>query len=175
MILSIPSFDLRFLKISHFFPEKSVGGETMSGEFLGTFQNSVNKQKWIIIPAAFKKKISAASKQTVIITVGAENNIVIYPMDNWKTLMDKLAHGSGKDIKFMHNLRTFASAEQKIESTGRIKLSSEHMEIAEITGKVILKGEGNFISVWNPTKYKEYRRKILEDHRKTFTSLDYQR
>ena len=54
-------------------------------------------------------------------------------------------------------------------------LQSSHMEIAEITGKVILKGEGNFISVWNPTKYKEYRRKILEDHRKSFTSLDYQR
>ncbi|RLC51977.1 MAG: protein MraZ [Candidatus Cloacimonadota bacterium] len=147
----------------------------MSGEFLGTFQNSVNKQKWIIIPAVFKKKFSTASKQTVIITVGAENNIVIYPIDNWKELMSKLKQGSEKDLKFMHNLRTFASSEQKIESTGRIKLSDEHLEIAGISGKVILKGEGNFISVWNPEKYKEFRQKMLEEHRKTFTALDYQR
>ena len=41
--------------------------------------------------------------------------------------------------------------------------------------KVIIKGEGNFISVWNPEKYLEFRKQELDEHKKTFNSLDYQK
>ncbi|HCX72928.1 MAG TPA: protein MraZ [Candidatus Cloacimonas sp.] len=146
----------------------------MSGEFLGTFTNSVNKSKWITIPAAFKKKFSLNAKQQVIITIGPENNIAIYPVDNWNHKISKLKQGGERDTQLLLNLRTFASAEQKLESTGRIKLSDELIEIAGIEKQVIIKGEGTFISVWSPERYKQYRRKKLEEHQKTFNSLDYQ-
>jgi len=147
----------------------------MSGEFLGTYTNSVNKQKWIIIPATFKKKFNPMAKQTVIITIGPEENIAIFPLDNWKEKIEGLKSGSEKDIKLMVALRTFAMSEQKVESSGRIKIGNELLEIARINEKVIIKGEGNFISVWNPEKYLEFRKQELDEHKKTFNSLDYQK
>ena len=146
----------------------------MSGEFLGTFTNSVNKSKWITIPAAFKKKFSPSAKQQVVITIGPENNVAIYPLDNWNNKISKLKDCDERSTKLLLNLRTFASSEQKLESTGRIKLSNELIEIAGIQKKVVIKGEGTFISVWCPERYKQYRRKKLEEHQKTFNSLDYQ-
>ena len=146
----------------------------MSGEFLGTFKNSVNKLKWITIPAAFKKKFNLQAKQTVIITLGPNDVIAIYPLDNWKEKIDKLKEGSDRDKQLLSNLRTFASSEQKMEQNGRIKIGTELLEIANIKDKVIIKGSGSYISVWSPENYEQFRQKRLEEHRKLFNSLDYQ-
>jgi len=146
----------------------------MTSEFLGTFNNSVNKQKWITIPAVFKKKFTHQSRQMVIVTIGSESNIAIYPLDSWNEKIASLQTGELKDKQLLLNLRTFANAEQKMESNGRIKIGEELLEIADINNKVVIKGEGSFISVWNPERYKEFRNKILEEHKKSFNSLDYQ-
>jgi division/cell wall cluster transcriptional repressor MraZ len=146
----------------------------MTNEFLGTFNNSVNKQKWITIPAAFKKKFSLESQEMVIVTIGSESNIAIYPLDSWNEKIASLQTGEVKDKQLLVNLRTFANAEQKLEKNGRIKIGSELLELAEINDKVVIKGEGSFISVWNPQRYMEFRNKVLEEHKKTFNSLDYQ-
>ena len=146
----------------------------MSGEFLGSFLNSVNKQKWISVPSNFKKKFSTAAKQTVVVSIGPEANIAIYPLDNWKEKIEKLKNGSDRDKKLLLNLRTFASSEQQMETNGRIKISDELLEIAKIDKKVVIKGEGNFFSAWNPELYKQFSRARMEDHMKLFNSLDYQ-
>lgn len=147
----------------------------MSGEFLGTFYNSINKGKWITIPAVFKRKFSPQAQQTVIITIGPRETIAIFPLDNWNDKIENLRTGSEKDIQLMVNLRSFASAEQKMESNGRIKLSDELIEIAGIDGKAVIKGEGNFISIWNPENYNKFRQQRLTEHREIFDSLDYQK
>jgi len=147
----------------------------MSGEFLGTYTNSVNKNKWVIIPASFKKKFSPEAKLTVIVTIGPEENIGIFPLDNWNEKIEKLKAGSDRDTDLLVDLRLFASSEQTIEKSGRIKISDELLEIAGITEKVIIKGEGNYISVWNPDKYLDFRNEKLKFHKKSFNTQDYQK
>ena len=165
-------FDPEVLNNSHFYSEGKEA--VMSGEFLGTFKNSVNKLKWITIPAAFKKKFNTQVKQTVVITLGPNGNIAIYPLDNWNEKIDKLKNGTDRDKQLLSNLRTFASSEQKIEQNGRIKIGTELLEIANIKDKVIIKGSGNYISVWSPQNYEQFRQKRLEEHKKLFNSMDYQ-
>ena len=145
----------------------------MSGEFLGAFENSVHKQR-IIIPAEFRRKISVAAKSTVIATIGPQQNIAIYPQDNWNALRDKLKK-SGEELReLLTDLRDFATPEQKLEGPGRIKLSDELLEHAGIVDKVILKGEGDFISVWSPQAYEAYKRERLEARKARYRSSDYQ-
>ena len=146
----------------------------MSGEFLGTFKNSVNKLKWITIPAVFKRKFDPKVNQTVVITLGPNTDIAIYPLDNWNEKIETLKKGDERDKHLLSNLRTFATAEQKIENNGRIKIGTELLEIANIKDKVVIKGSGNYISVWNPEIYEKFRQQRLEEHRQTFNSMDYQ-
>ena len=74
----------------------------------------------------------------------------------------------------MENLRSFADPAQRVETNGRIKLNDELLAIGGIEKKVVIKGEGKYIAVWKPERFYEYRRKQLEDHNKSFSSLDYQ-
>ncbi len=145
----------------------------MSGEFLGTFENAVHKQR-IIIPAEFRKKFSVASKQTVIATMGPYQNIVIYPLDNWAALRDRLKQGTPDQRDLLEYLRHFATPEEQLEGPGRIKLSDELLDEAGIQSKVVLKGEGDFISVWSPETYKAVKSKLLETRKARYTSVDYQ-
>jgi len=145
----------------------------MSGEFLGTFENAVHKQR-IIIPAEFRKKFSVASKQTVIATLGPYQNIVIYPLDNWAALRDRLKQGTQEQRDLLADLRDFATPEEKLEGPGRIKLSGELLELAGIETSVILKGEGDFISVWSPESYNAKKTNRLEARKARYTSVDYQ-
>ncbi|MCD4829986.1 MAG: protein MraZ [Candidatus Cloacimonetes bacterium] len=145
----------------------------MSGEFLGTFENAVNKQR-IIIPAELRKKFSAASKQTIIATIGPYDNIAIYPLDNWSALRERLRNGSEDDRELLSDLRDSATPEQKLESPYRIRLSDELLEIAGIDSKVILKGDGDYISVWSPEAYRRVRLQRLEARKSRYKSSDYQ-
>lgn len=145
----------------------------MSGEFLGISENSVHKQR-VIIPSGFKKKFSEAAKNTVVVTKGALNIIAIYPIDVWREMVMEAKGGSEKERLHRSQLIFFAQAEQVLEGPGRVKIQNMLLEEAGITDTVIIKGEGHYISLWNPEKYKEERKAKLELHQKTFTSEDYQ-
>ncbi|MBN2459998.1 MAG: protein MraZ [Candidatus Cloacimonetes bacterium] len=147
----------------------------MSGEFLGTYQIAVNKGKWITLPAALKKKFSPDTRQTVIITLGPKDTIAIFPLDVWHDKISRLKTGSEKDIKLLVHLRSFAGGEQKLEANGRVKISDELIKIMHIDDRVIIKGEGNFISIWKPELYEKSRAEMLQEHRQLFDSLDYQK
>ncbi len=145
----------------------------MSGEFLGTFENSVNKQR-VIIPAPFKSKFLPSAKQTVIITLGHHDSIAIFPLDSWQQYKEKLKNGTDKQRQLLNNLVEFASSEQTLEGPGRIRISEDLLEMAGIEDSVVIKGEGNFISLWSPKAFKDLRKKRLQSHREEYDSMDYQ-
>lgn len=145
----------------------------MSGDFLGTFENSVNKQR-IIVPAPFKAKFSLEAQQSVIVTIGPNQSIAIYPLDNWTQLKEKMNQGDDRSRRFLNNLIDFACPEQALEGPGRIRISDELLDIAEINESVIIKGEGSYITLWNPERFKEMRLRKLNSHQNEYDSMDYQ-
>ncbi len=145
----------------------------MSGEFLGIFENSVNKQR-VIIPASFKKKFSTEANRSVIVTLGPDNTIAIYPLDCWINTLSRLKEGDDKSRSLRSQLIAFAMTEQELEGPGRVRIQEHLLREVNITDSVVIKGEGHFISLWNPEVYQEVRRQKLEHHRNTFTAEDYQ-
>ena len=146
----------------------------MSGEFLGFYENSVHKMR-VIIPAPLKSKFSSAAKQTVICTIGSKNkSVVIYPLDNWNKLKEKLKNGDERDKRLLRHLQYFACPEQQLEGPGRIRIGDLLLEITGIEDTVVIKGEGTFISIWNPDTFKTDREEMLKDHHRDFDSMDYQ-
>ncbi|MBM4403686.1 MAG: protein MraZ [Candidatus Cloacimonetes bacterium] len=145
----------------------------MSGEFLGIFENSVHKQR-VIIPAGFKKKLSEESMRKVVVTLGANNTIAIYPLDCWHDTVNRLKNGDDHCRRLGTQLIDFAMTEQELEGPGRVRISDLLLNEADITDSVVIKGEGHYISLWNPDVYRKVRKQKLEFHRDRFTSDDYQ-
>lgn len=145
----------------------------MSGEFLGIFENSVHKQR-VIIPAVFKKKFSSEAGKSVIVTLGPNNTIAIYPIDNWRDTLERLKNGNDRSKQLRTQLIDFAMMEQELEGPGRIRIHDMLLNEVDINDSVIIKGEGHYISLWNPKVYNAVRANKLNQHRQQFTSEDYQ-
>ena len=147
----------------------------MSGEFLGKFKSSVNKKKWIVIPAVLKKRFSSAARQTVVITLGPSgNSLIVYPVDNWDLKLRSLREGGERKLKLRKRLIHYAQNHQKLEANGRVKVDEDLLKRAGITNKVIIKGEGDYISVWNPDNFKKYDEKLEKETGDLFDTMDYQ-
>ena len=145
----------------------------MSGDFLGTFENSCNKDR-VVIPAPFKAKFSAAAKQTVLCTIGPDNDsIAIYPLDNWFKLQDKLKNGSDDDKDLLDKLMFYASHEQVLEGPGRIRITNKLQKIGNIRDKVVIQGFGSYMLLWDEDRFNEKSESILKKENK-FSSRNYQ-
>ena len=145
----------------------------MSGEFLGIFENSVHKHR-VIIPASFKKKFSEESCRSAIVTLGPNDTIAIYPIDNWRDTLARLKDGTARDKQLRTQLIDFAMQEQELEGPGRLRIHEMLLDEVGISDSVVIKGEGHYISLWNPKVYSDIRAKKLQIHRSQFTSEDYQ-
>lgn len=145
----------------------------MSGEFLGIFENSVHKQR-IIIPASFKKKFAEEACRSVVVTLGPNNTIAIYPLDCWKSTLERLKSGDDRAKQLRTQLIDFAMMEQELEGPGRVRIHELLLDEVGIFDSVILKGEGHYISLWNPEIYAKVRQTKLQAHRSNFSSEDYQ-
>ena len=145
----------------------------MSGEFLGISELSVHKQR-VIIPANFKRKFADAALKSVVITLGPNSTIAIYPLDAWKSTLERLKAGDERSRQLRTQLIDFAMMEQELEGPGRVKIHEMLLDEAGIEDSVIIKGEGHYISLWNPEVYAKIRKSKLESHRRTFNSEDYQ-
>jgi division/cell wall cluster transcriptional repressor MraZ len=146
----------------------------MSGQFIGYYENAVHKQR-IIIPAAFKKKFSEESERKVVITLGPLNTIAIFPLDCWTDFLDRLALGNDDDQDLRTQLIDFAWTEQELEGPGRIRIPELLLQEANITDRVVIKGELHYISLWNPEEYQADRKLKKELHRTRFTTKSYQK
>lgn len=148
-------------------------GFAMSGEFLGIFENSVHKQR-IIIPAVFKKKFAEEAMRTVVVTMGPNDTIAIYPLDNWQATLQRLKAGDERARLLRTQLIDFAMMEQELEGPGRVRIHEMLLKETNISDSVIIKGEGHYISLWNPEVYNAVRARKRDMHRTKFSSEDYQ-
>jgi len=134
----------------------------MSGAFLGTFENSLSNRR-VSIPQDFRKQFATAAKNRVTLVRGKMNTLYIYPFDNWKELQQKLSNGSNTQKEMLRRLRLYATV-LELEGPGRILIPKNLLNIVKVNKKVIFLGEGNFFSMWNPEKFKEYKQQIDKDY-----------
>jgi MraZ protein len=145
----------------------------MSGEFLGTYENSMNKNR-VIIPAPFKKAIKPEAENRVVVTMGYnKSNIAIYPFDVWNSLVDRLSNGNDKQ-RLQYMLMRDKATVEVLEPNNRIKIPQNLLNLVGITNSVVVKGEGRYISLWNPETLDEIDSKNLEILSTMYSRLDFE-
>ncbi len=111
-----------------------------------------------MIPVKFRKKLEnqeAGAVFTLMKTMS--DSIEMYEESAWKELQRKLAQLSDFNPE-EKKLKTFINAnldEAELDKQGRVALPKEFLEACAITKQVIIIGEGNKLSLWNPEKLKQ--------------------
>jgi len=122
--------------------------------FLGEHQHSLDSKGRIIVPSKFREELGAR----FIATKGLDNCLFLYPMDEWRTIEEKL-----RSLPFTRaDVRSFArfffsgASELEIDKQGRILLPQNLRDYASIDKDLIVIGVGSRVEIWASDKWAQY-------------------
>ena len=135
---------------------------------IGKYTNALDAKGRVFVPAAFRGDLG----DRFVLTRGSEDkSLCIYPMDEWKKFVEKLQKlpTSKKDIRNI--VRHFSSnaVNCEMDSQGRMLISQELREKAELQRDVVFIGTVNKIEIWSAENLKNTE---VEDISELLESLD---
>jgi MraZ protein len=113
--------------------------------FVGTFRHQVDGKGRVAVPAQFRRGLSMGS----VVAIGPEGRLMLYPAEEWTALEARYRRTSETPAEERRLIRQlFGSArEVELDAQGRILLSPEHRDFAEIRERAVFTGVGNVIEV----------------------------
>ena len=114
--------------------------------FIGEYQASIDDKARVIIPAKFRSSL----KNKVVITRGLDNSLVLYTLDEWKKLAEKVASLpiSTANNRAFSRLMLAGAMDCEIDKQGRIVLPGYLKEYAKIAKKMVFAGLYTRIELW---------------------------
>lgn len=125
---------------------------------IGEYTHTIDDKSRVSLPSKFRKEVG----KTVVITHGLDNCLFLYPLDEWKTISEKLgslAMGQA-DARGFNRFMLAGAVEAEVDSIGRILIPDFLREFAELTEKVVFAGVHNRVEIWNEKRWTEYKKRI---------------
>lgn len=136
----------------------------------GEYECKLDAKGRLIIPAALKKQLPEAAKDTFFINRGFEKCCVLYPSNEWQTIaaeINKLSDYIKKEREFKRYFLRGAS-QLEMDSSSRVLIPKTMLEYAGITStEVVLLAYGNKVELWSKAAYKE----MLDNEPEDFSAL----
>lgn len=116
--------------------------------FLGRFGYSVDQKGRLAVPARFRDALGAAA----VLTRGIDPCLVLYPLDTWRPLAEKIDALPIADpaARAFRRLLYAEAAHVELDSQGRMLLPPELRGWAGIDRDAIIVGVHTSIEIWSP-------------------------
>lgn len=123
--------------------------------FIGEYIHTIDPKKRLAIPAKFRKNLG----QEAVITLGLDNCLFLFSMDEWKLLAEKLSRLplGQQDARGFSRLMMAGAAEVELDSLGRILIPDHLKNRAGLEKKVVLAGVGSRIEIWDEKNWQNYK------------------
>lgn len=130
--------------------------------FIGTHLQTLDAKGRLVLPARFKRLLTPADQDTMVLTIGKESCLLLYPLSEWARLaetLDALPRGEAKRdaIRSISDSTT----ELELDASGRLTIPREFLDRFAIEREVAVVGSLRYIEVWKQSTYlqgKEPRR-----------------
>ncbi len=135
----------------------------VESKFRGKFRYAIDVKGRVNIPSKFRRCITPAAQDTIVITRGTEGCLFAYPLDIWEQF-EKLLESmpaTQSNARFKRFLLDSFS-DSVLDRQGRIMLSPEQMQLARIEKDVLIVGDIDKMQLWNPNIYAQEIEKALE-------------
>ncbi len=125
--------------------------------FIGDYSCKLDVKGRVMLPAAFKKHLSAAAQNKFVVKKDIfENCLVLYPMDEWDRqttiLRSKINPYNKEHNKFLRGFYR-GTAELELDTNNRLLLPKRLIDLVTIGREVILAGQDGRIEVWAKDQY----------------------
>ena len=125
--------------------------------FRGTFPHTIDSKGRLSVPNRFRDELRATNDDRLVITLGNNGCLAVYPMDAWSKAeedVDNIPAGQAKD----HFIRHFISPAQdvQLDKTGRILVPAQLRDEVGLDKEVLVVGTLNKFEIWDREEYPRY-------------------
>ena len=139
--------------------------------FTGEFEYRVDEKGRVPLPPKYRR----ALEDGIVLTRGADNNIVAYPVTEWEKVAEKLnSAGSLEPLKMRRLKRAiFATAfPLNLDGQGRVTLPQPLREYAGITSELVITGSNNYFELWDKQRWQAELAEALDQQSQIIESME---
>ena len=141
--------------------------------FTGEFSYTIDAKGRVNIPSKFRKVLSVDNDDTFVITRGMDPCVWVYPIVVWQNIendLKNLSSLSAINRTFVRNTVRYATP-ITYDGQGRIRLTANLINYAELGKKTLIIGMVNKIEIWNPDRLKEIDKKNMKIDSSAYDNL----
>jgi len=136
---------------------------------VGTYECKIDTKGRVLIPAALKKQLVAIGDGFVLKRSVYEKCVELWPMNEWNIMLEKLNGLNRFNRKADTFIRKFMAGVKivEIDEAGRLQMSKDLVEFANISKDVVFSSKINLIEIWDKDLYEQ----IVNDDETDFGDL----
>lgn len=133
--------------------------------FRGATKVTIDAKGRLSIPTRYRDRLTTRSNGQLVVTVDRDYCLLLYPYPDWEEIERKLIRlpSLNKQARRLQRLMVGYATELELDGNGRILLSRELREFADIERQAILIGQGNKFELWNDEIWNKKRDTWLSD------------
>jgi MraZ protein len=127
--------------------------------FRGATKVTLDAKGRLAIPTRYRDRILSRSNGELVVTVDRDYCLLIYPYPDWEEIERKLIRlpTMNKQARRLQRLMVGYATEMELDGNGRILISKELREFANLDRQAILLGQGKKFELWNDKAWSDKR------------------
>jgi MraZ protein len=132
--------------------------------FTGRYDSKLDAKGRLVLPAKFKAQLPAEDGNELVIQMGFEPHLNIYPMLEFRKVMARVSGLSDFNEENRQLQLNFFSTITTVEldDNGRFLIQKNMLSYAQLQKDVVLIGMGTKIVLWDPAIYEQH---LIQDRR----------
>ncbi len=137
--------------------------------FRGATKVTLDAKGRLAIPTGYRERIAMRCDGQLIVTIDKDYCLLIYPFPDWEEIERKLVRlpSLNKKARRLQRLMVGHATEVNLDGHGRILLSRELREFANLGRQAMLIGQGNKFELWDEESWNQKRDEWLGDDDET--------
>lgn len=125
--------------------------------FTSEYECKLDAKGRLVLPARIKNGLPETSGNELVVGLGFEKCLMVYPILEFKKLYAKVAGLSEFNPDYRKLQRNFFRGNTVVEldTSGRFLIPKQMLNYAQLEKQVVVVGMGNKVELWNPELYKE--------------------
>jgi MraZ protein len=140
--------------------------------FLNQYHHSFDDKSRLTIPAKFRDQTA----EGITVVQGLERNLMVLPQPEFMILYDRLMamNLADPEARLLRQIILGNAVQVTPDGSGRILLSQNLRDYAELKTEVVFVGQGDYFEIWAPEPWQKKQDQIndAETNAKRFAALD---
>ncbi|MFB6305444.1 MAG: division/cell wall cluster transcriptional repressor MraZ [Flavobacteriales bacterium] len=132
---------------------------------VGEYECKLDSKSRFLLPSGLRKQLDPEAEERFMLNRGFEGCLVLYPMNEWEKLTEKLKQLNLFKAKNRMFFRQFQKGAQPLEldGSGRLLIPTKMKKQADIGKTIVLFAYADRIEVWAKEKYEKYMEETKDE------------